>query len=93
MITVGKFNVRVVEAGDGYGLNESITHEGEPLVEFYDSRYPHTAYGQFVNRYYISTLLEHPHAGLTLDAGIPAWTIDSHDMGIVRAYLIRKQGW
>lgn len=93
MLTVGKFNIRIVESGDAYGLNDSITHQGEPLVEFYDARYPITERGQFVQRYYISTLLDRPHCGLTLDAGVPSWSLDSHDMAAVRAYLIRKQGW
>ena len=49
MITVDKFNVRIVRAGDRYGRDNCLTHDkDEPLVEFYDSRYPHTEYGQFV---------------------------------------------
>lgn len=72
-----QFNVRVVNEGDNYGLDNCLTHEGEkPLVEFYDARFPHTKYGQFVSRYYVETIL--PHEGeLNLDFGIPDWSIDS----------------
>ena len=55
-----------------------------PIVEFYDARFPHTEFGQFVSSYYIETLLtdhfgpaidSEECSGLTLDAGIPAWVI------------------
>ena len=50
MITVDKFNVRVVNKGDKFGRDFCLTHESEkPMVEFYDARYPHTEFGQFVH--------------------------------------------
>lgn len=76
-----KFNVRIVSRGDKYGLNFSLTHnEDMPLVEFYDSRYPHTEYGQFVSRYYLDTIINHEGSGLSLDAGVTAWTVPAEAM-------------
>ena len=94
MITVDKFNVRVVNKGDKYGRDFCLTHdEDKPLVEFYDSRYPHTEFGQFVSRYYVSTLLGEDRygraeGGLCLDGGnANEWTVKEGDMNIVRSYL------
>ena len=71
---VDKFNVRIV-------------FQDKPLVEFYDSRYPHTEFGQFVSRYYVSTILESGDKGLCLDCGIPDWSISAKDMAAVRDWL------
>lgn len=72
---------RLVMPGDSYGATGSLTHDSDdPLVEFYDARYPHTPYGQFVSRYYLSTLADRKNdprsqnAGLDLDGGIGDWT-------------------
>jgi hypothetical protein len=96
MITVDKFNVRILNSGDRYGLNNCLTHDkDEPMVEFYDSRYPHCEYGQFVTRYYVSTILGtdgwgQGTGGLILHGGVPAWTVNAEDMDTVRSYL-RKE--
>jgi len=83
---IDKFNLRIVRKGDGYGLG--LTHtKDEPMVEFYDSRYPHTEFGQFVSRYYASTLLERKHNGLCLDGGSPGWSVSENDMNIARAWI------
>ena len=94
MITVSKFNVRVVNKGEKYGRDFCLTHEEDkPLVEFYDSRYPHTEYGQFVSRYYKETLLGEDKwgsgkGGLCLDGGnANEWTVSEEDMTTVRNYL------
>ncbi len=94
MITVDKFNVRIVRAGDRYGLDNCLTHDkDEPLVEFYDSRYPHCEYGQFVSRYYVATILGTDRygsgvGGLILDGGdIKRTTVSAQDMDTVREYL------
>jgi len=94
MITVDKFNVRVVNKGDKYGRDFVLTHDSDkPLVEFYDSRYPHTEFGQFVSRYYVSTILGtdgygRAEGGLILDGGnADVWTVKEGDMNVVRAYL------
>jgi len=94
MITVDKFNVRVVNKGDKYGRDFVLTHEEDkPLVEFYDSRYPHTEFGQFVSRYYVETILGTDkwgsgEGGLILDGGNrDQWTVSERHMDIVRSFL------
>lgn len=89
---IDKFNVRIVRKGDHYGLDFCLTHsKDEPLVEFYDARYPHTEFGQFVTRYYVSTILERERNGLCLDGGIPEWSVSANDMDIVRAWLVSQE--
>lgn len=79
--TFAPLNVRMVFPGDKYGRDDVLTHNGdEPLVEFYDARYPFTEHGQFVSRYYLSTLKEGPARGLNLDGGIPAWSVTPENM-------------
>jgi hypothetical protein len=83
------FNVRMVFPGDAYGLNDCLTYDpsdkpwskpGDPLVEFYDARQDPARFGprgQFVSRYYLSTLLEgDPARGLNLQGGVPSWSLD-----------------
>lgn len=94
MITVSKFNVRVVNQGDKYGRDFCLTHDkSNPLVEFYDARYPHTEFGQFVSSYYVSTILGtdgygRAEGGLCLDGGNASeWTVSADDMATVRNFL------
>lgn len=76
------FNVRLLPAGGKYGLSGKLVAD-KPMVEFYDARYHHTGHGQFIARYYVSTLLEFSGAlqartgGLVLNASVPGWTLDS----------------
>jgi hypothetical protein len=82
----------ILNKGDRYGLNKCLTHEEEkPMVEFWDLRFEHepiqeggTTKGQFVGRYYVSTIKgedefgggrEMTH-GINLDGGIPDWFVD-----------------
>lgn len=93
------WNVRIVRDGDSYGRNGCLTHTGEPLVEFYDGRADpekFTPLGQFVARYYLSTLLgrcewsgrnHRDDDGLCLNGGVRSWTIDGAAMLIVRRFL------
>lgn len=84
-----KWNCRILNRGDKYGLNYCLTHNiDKPLVEFYDSRFPHTEYGQFVCRYWVETILESANDGLILDFGIPNWQIDADQMQQVRQWLL-----
>ena len=97
--TVNKrsFNVRLVEQGDKYGLNLSLTHdEAEPLVEFYDASYDFDkdesgkVLGQFVSRYYMSTLAGEYNGtfGLCLDGGsADEWSVDANSMNLVGDWL------
>lgn len=83
--------VRVVEKGESYGLRNCLTYEkDEPLVEFYDTRFPHTNLGQFVSRYNLSTLVEsHPYGqGLCLYGGVPDWTIYDECFGKIQDWLM-----
>lgn len=89
------FNVRLVQIGESYGRDDCLTHgQGkydlhEPMVEFYDARHMHTSRGQFVSRYYVSTLLNGASrtSGLMLDGGVPEWTVDAASMQRVVDYL------
>jgi len=70
--------VRYVRESELYGRDLCLVHEEEdPLVEFYDTRYPHTPIGQFVSRYFLSTLLERctsDERGIMLDPE-PSWSV------------------
>lgn len=69
-------NVHLVMPGESYGRTGAIVNnDNEPLIEFYDARYPHTDHGQFVSSYTMRSLSENPPLiGLRLDGGIPDWT-------------------
>jgi hypothetical protein len=90
-----RFLVRVLRTGDRYGLDDCLTvGEGRsleisgpgPMVEFYDTRYPHTRFGQFVSRYNLDTILE-SSGGLDLMGYEPSWKIDAAAMLVVRIWL------
>lgn len=82
-----RFLVRLLLEGDRYGLNDCLVWSGEPGVEFYDTRYQHTIFGQFTGgRYYVDTLLGGV-GGLCLDGGVSDWSLDSAAMDVVRAWL------
>lgn len=84
-----QFYVRVVFQGEKYGLDDKLTHrEADPLVEFYDYTYAGQKTfgprGQFVSRYYAQTLAQHKLGlGLSLDGGVPAWTVDGEALRLV----------
>ena len=81
--------VRVVVERDTYGADFCLTHDNsEPLVEFYDCRYEHTQYGQFVTRYSLSTVLDHAEGyGLTLHGGVPDWRVSVEGMNRIIGWL------
>ena len=86
--------VRMVRKGDKYGLDNCLTHDGETMVEFFDHDYAFDknvtgkVLGQFVSRYYVSTLLGHPpNVGLNLHGGIPKWSISAIAMDQVMEYI------
>lgn len=77
-----RFNAVLVRKGERYGLKNVLVCEGEALVEIYDARYTgadFTPLGQFVTRYFVSTLLKddfvHEH-GLNLCGHEPSWQLD-----------------
>lgn len=59
---------------------------GQALIEFYDTRYPHSEYGQFVSRYYVDTIINHDK-GLDLVGYEPNWKIDNLTMSFIRGWL------
>lgn len=82
--------IRLVEKGDKYGLNDILTHdEADPLVEFFDTRYEHTDLGQFVTRYYLSTVLKSEN-GLCLQGDVPSWSVGEACMNRIRDWLRRQ---
>ncbi len=91
----GIWNVRIVSRSESYGRNDCLCHdEDKELVEFYDTRYRNDKEwkrGQFVSRYYLETLLEDANRlyriGLSLDGGIPEWTVTAEDMIKIIAWL------
>jgi hypothetical protein len=88
-----RFNVRLLNQGDKYGLDYSLTHmEDMPLVEFYDADQSTEKFGplgQFVSRYYLKDILQHT-GGLSLNLGIPEWYITDHNFTKVLEYVLNK---
>ena len=86
--------VRIVCEGDRYGLDNCLRHSGNPMVEFYDTRYSFTPYGQFVSRYYVDTLKHDRNAlerwGLDLDGGVPDWKVSPDAMREVFHFLAAR---
>ena len=67
------------------------------LVSFYDTRYNHTQYGQFVGRYYASTLLGLDgygsgikDRGLNLHGGVDDWFINADNANHVVDFIEGK---
>jgi hypothetical protein len=91
------WRVRFVRKGDRYGLNHCLTHEeAEPLVEFYDREFAGDTFpdeGQFVSRYYVSTLLKRGGGALNLDDGIEAWSISADGMREAMGHVAVWQAW
>lgn len=109
-LQVGKWRVHLVEPGEGYGVDNNVIYSPEeaskygmnlPMVEFYDTsqdplRFPG---GQFVSRYYASTLLglvrwgddirvsSKNGIGLDLMGYEPSWKVSSEELGKVGAWL------
>jgi hypothetical protein len=89
------WSICIIKAGDSYGLNGCMVYDGyDPLIEFYDRRpldRPNPNFeepGQFVSRYYASTILEHSSEfGLNLDMGIADWSISPEGMVTVRDFI------
>lgn len=94
------FNVRLVFQGETYGRRGCLIHDKkDPLVEFYDTRYDFEDFdglGQFVSRYYLSTLLERDtdfeggSYGLQLDGGSDNWYVTSENMDEILSWAEYK---
>lgn len=72
------FTIRLLQPGESYGLNQSLTHnEEEPLIEVYDARFDgEPDLGQFIGRYYISTFMS-VNGALDLHESVPDWTLNT----------------
>lgn len=90
------WTARILRSGDAYGLNNCLLWDSDkPGVEFYDRRYPHTALGQFVTRYYVDTLLGRDEwgsdirkgPGLSMQSDIPDWSLNSKSCRVVGDWL------
>lgn len=86
------FRCRIVRKGMAYGRDFCLTHDKhEPLVEFYDRRYPHTTHGQFVSRYSMETLIasgaDVQERGLCLQGDVPDWALDPVTMTVVLRFI------
>lgn len=83
-----RFNTKIIPTGGAYGRNDCLTNDGEPMIEFYDPRHvKHGPLGQFVSRYYVSTILERDNCGLALYGSEPEWTVSAADMAEIRTWL------
>ena len=85
---IDKFYVHIVRDGDR--LRDCLTHTGEPMAEFYDTRHREgRVLWQFVSRYFVKTLLA-SEGGLCLMGGVPDWSLSGEDMQIVREFLTNE---
>lgn len=85
----------VVLGTEGESPNPHRSTPGKARVEFFDARHPFDAIhigerGQFTGgAYYLSTLAAKPRGeGLSLDGGIPAWTVDGASMDAVLVWAL-----
>jgi hypothetical protein len=73
-------------------MADASAARGEVLVEFYDATYAnHPGFGprgQFVARYYLSTLKAPSRGGLCLQGGIPEWVISGRNLTEAVAYAV-----
>ena len=86
--------VRMVFPGARYGRDGCLVHDkSDPLVEFFDNDYDFNPWlgikGQFVSRYYLSTLLGHG-GGLCLAGGEPKWMLSAEELQEIRAWLVDR---
>jgi len=90
-----KFNVRIVLKGDRYGRGDCLVHDKtDPMVEFYDATYENKPgfghRGQFVSRYYLSTINNEDGfnnrigkteiTGIWLECSEPAWQVTKQNV-------------
>lgn len=86
------FNVRVLQPGDKFGMDDCLTHEGETVIEFYDATYEGARFGprgQFVSRYYVSSLDTdwiRKGTGLDLHGGEPVWKLTAENVTAALEY-------
>ena len=78
------FRVVIVQKCDRYGRNNCLVHDkDDALVEFWDMSNTdlHGEDGQFVSRYYLSTLKKRDQSrGLCLDGGVACWHVTAQNV-------------
>ena len=81
------FTVSVVEGEKYLEVNNWVKKFGDKFIEFYDRRYLNGKHGQFISRYYLSTLLENESSlarvGLDLYSGQESWSISPSGMRVL----------
>ena len=86
------WTIRIVEEGDKYGRDDCLTYENL----FDEQASDGTMMGQFVSRYYISTIMDGKGGGMNLMGYEPKWQIESLAMDSVRDYIQKfasSEGW
>ena len=73
----------------GYRQYPTGDYSNIPTVTFYDRRYNHTPYGQFVTDYTREVLLARNdfRGGLNLFGGVSDWCVDASAMFTIRTWL------
>jgi len=99
--TTGRlWTIRIVEQGDNYGREDCLTHDrADALIEFFDTGSEFAAkfppYGQFVSRYFLTTLqgtdgygqpFPGPY-GLDLQGGDNNWKVSEEGMEAVMKFV------
>lgn len=91
------FCARIVQNGDGYGTYDAdkqiwdrVHNSNDALIEFYDERYLHAEFGQFITKYNVSYILKHDPlgVGLCLNSHYSDWDIDFKSLRLVIDELI-----
>lgn len=81
-----KFIIKIIKQSDLYGLNDCLVHnDSDPMIEFYDATYKNQngfgKCGQFVTRYFYSTLKDvELHSGIQLEGGIADWNVSAKNV-------------
>jgi hypothetical protein len=87
------FNVITIRTGERYGRTNALTAD-EPMVSIYDASQDKDVFGdrgQFVSRYYLSTLADGAvDKGVHLDGGVPVWHISATNKAEVIAYAVTE---
>lgn len=89
------FTIRVVSKGQKYGLNNCLTHDShDHLVEFYATKWASKefgVFGQFLSRYYFSTILDSKYpSGLRLWGDDDSTTLTADEMAQIKAVLAHQ---
>lgn len=90
VVALNGVKFKVVDLQPGEIAAYPAAASAQRQVEFYDTRYHHTPWGQFVTRYNADTLIPR-EGGLMLMGGVPNWMIDADTMQRVRRWLASRR--